>query len=63
LQRTKAEKNESKFIEISHGWEVLKKRTITRGKETGKWLADASTGIRATLFFYTTPYHHWAACL
>jgi hypothetical protein len=44
----KAEEYESKFTEISCEWDILKKRTITRGKETGTWLTILPTFVNGT---------------
>jgi hypothetical protein len=39
---------ESTFKEISREWDVLKKRTITRGKETETWLTILPTFVNGT---------------
>jgi hypothetical protein len=44
----KADEYESTFKEISREWDVLKKRTITRGKETGTWLTILPTFVSGT---------------
>ena len=44
----KLEEYESTFTEISRRWDVLKKRTITRGKETGTWLTILPTFVNGT---------------
>ena len=44
----KEEEFESCFNEISQEWDVLKKRTITRGKETGTWLTLLPTFVNGT---------------
>jgi hypothetical protein len=44
----KAEEYESKFTEISPEWDVLKKRTIMRGEETGAWLTILPTFVNGT---------------
>jgi hypothetical protein len=44
----KVEEYESAFKEISREWDVLKKRTITTGKETGTWLTILPTFVNGT---------------
>jgi hypothetical protein len=44
----KVEEYESTFMKISRDWDVLKKRTITRGKETGTWLTILPTFVNGT---------------
>ena len=44
----KADEYESKYTELSSEWDVLKKRTITRGKETGTWLTLQPTFVNGT---------------
>jgi hypothetical protein len=44
----KVEEYESTFKENIAKWDVLKKPTITRGKETGTWLTMLPTFINGT---------------
>ena len=44
----KVEEYESTLNEISRDWDVLKKRTIMRGKETGTWLTILPTFVNGT---------------
>jgi hypothetical protein len=60
----KVEEYESTFKEMSGEWDVLKKKNHLKGKRNRN-MADNSTDIRQAmnceiLFFYVTPYHHWA---